>query len=288
VNSTDFKLSSWSGACDHTRRAPTDYFIPKDLQGDFGRLKEVLSPVLRSERIARFVQVASTRTRTVMPVFESTHHSHNISAVLRTADAFGFQDVSFVYHQPDMKFRLGDSVDRGSSSWLMIRRSTSIQQCAQALKSSGYKLFLVSLPTFSRTSENYQNSLPSFSAQQIGSQKFLEAVGTGRIALIFGNEKFGVAADWIQHADGYLHIEMTGFVESLNVSVCAGILFHSLRTQWLDQSSRHAMTTSEQLLLLEHWLASSCENARPIIERERPLLLPWFEFVRSGKFFNPF
>lgn len=278
----------WSGPSDNTRNSRTDYFIPADLQGDFGRITSILSANVTEERVKRLTEVASTRSRAVMPVFESTHHSHNVSAVLRTADAFGFQDISFVYNQPDMKFRLSDSVERGSSTWLMTRRSDAIASCAHSLKSSGYKIFLVSLPTFARTSGHYQVELPSFAAHQIGSQSFNKNVDESRIALISGNEKFGVSEEWVPFADGYLHVEMNGFVESLNVSVCAGILLHALRTQWLPSCSGHFLTESERALLVEHWLARSCQNARQIVERENPLLLPWFEFVRAGRFYSPF
>ena len=278
----------WTGPSDNTLNFRTDYFIPADLQGDFGGIQEVLAEIVTTERLNRLRQVAAQRTRAVMPVFESTHHSHNISAVLRTADAFGFQDVSFVYHQTDMKFRLNDSVERGSSMWLLTRRAASIEDCAKVLKASGYKILLVSLPTFARTSDYYQNDLPSFAAHEIGNETFNQVVGESRIALVSGNEKFGISDKWVEFADGYVHVSMNGFVESLNVSVCAGIILHSLRTQWLKQRNLHALSQAGQHLLVEHWLARSCQNARPVVEREKPLLMPWFEFVRGGKFFRPF
>lgn len=279
---------TWPGPSDNNRTFRTDYFIPTDLQGDFGCIQDVLSNVLTENRIVRFQAVAASRTRAVMPVFESTHHSHNISAVLRTADAFGFQDVSFVYHQPDMKFRISDSVERGSSTWLCARRTNSIQDCATVLKASGYKIFLVSLPSFARTSSHYESALPSFAAHEIGGRNFNEVVNDHRIALVSGNEKYGISEDWVAFADGYLHVEMNGFVESLNVSVCAGILLHALRTQWLLPHGGRLLSEGEQNLLVEHWISRSCQNAREVVERNAPLLLPWFEFVRSGKFFMPF
>jgi tRNA (guanosine-2'-O-)-methyltransferase len=282
------QIELWTGPNDNTRNLRTDYFIPADLQVDFGQLKKVLSEVVTPERVSRLIQVATTRTRAVMPVFESTHHSHNISAVLRTADAFGFQDVGFVYHQPDMKFRVSDSVERGSSTWLLTRRTDSIETCARSLRASGYKIFLVSLPTFARTAEHYEGNLPSFAAHQIGNQHFCDLVGKSRIALVSGNEKFGISPAWADFADGYLHVEMNGFVESLNVSVCAGILLHALRNQWVTRNSDFTLTASEQHLLVEHWLARSCQNARQIIERENSRLIPWFEFVRGGRFYQPF
>jgi tRNA (guanosine-2'-O-)-methyltransferase len=287
VNPTP-QYGKWSGPGDNTRTFRTDYFIPGDLQGDFGQIRKVLSGVLTDERMARFAAVASQRTRAVMPVFESTHHSHNISAVLRTADAFGFQDVSFIYNQPEMKFRISDSVERGSSTWLTVRRTTSIKHCAEVLKASGYKILLVSLPTFARTAAHYQQHLPTFAAHEIGGVEFNQVIGKSRIALVSGNEKYGISSDWIEFADGYVHVEMNGFVESLNMSVCAGILLHALRTQWLPESPHHTLAAHEQNLLTEHWMARTCQNAREIIERENPLLVPWFEFIRTGRFYYPF
>lgn len=271
-----------------TLNFPTDYFIPSDLQVYAGEIQNVLSHLLTDARLARFESVAKSRTRAVMPVFESTHHCHNISAVLRTADAFGFQDVSFVYHQADMKFRTNDSVERGSSSWLTARRTTSIATCARSLKLSKYKIFLVSLPSFARTAVHYNEHLPSFSAQHIGSTEFNQVVGGHKIALISGNEKLGLSQEWAQHADGYLHVEMNGFVESLNVSVCAGILLHDLKTRWLTNCPSPELEAHERNLLIEHWISKSFPNARQVVERTHPHLLPWFDFIRSGQFYKPF
>lgn len=277
-----------SGSGEMTRNFPTDYFIPSDLQVYAGEIKNVLSHLLTDARLARFNSVAKSRSRYVMPIFESTHHCHNISAVLRTADAFGFQDVSFVYHQKDMKFRTNDSVERGSSSWLTARRTSSIAACAEALKASQYKLFLVSLPSFARTATHYNSELPSFSSQQIGTDAFTQVVGQSKIALISGNEKLGISQEWAQYADGYLHVEMNGFVESLNVSVCSGILLHDLKTRWLERASFPALLDHEKSLLIEHWISKSLPNARQVIERKKPELLRWFDFVRSGHFYAPF
>lgn len=283
-----FQPRTWPGPTDNTRTFRTDYFIPTDLQGDFGQVRKVLSRMLTTERIERFFQIAARRSRGVMPVFESTHHCHNISAVLRTAEAMSFQDVSFVYNQPAMKFRIHDSVERGSGEWLSVRRTNSIASCARSLKDSNYKIFLISLPSFARTSGHYQRHLPSFTAHDIGSPNFLSVLENYRIAVVSGNEKYGISEEWTQWADGYLHVEMAGFVESLNVSVCAGILLESLRSKWLPKATPHSLSPAEQELLVEHWIARSCQNARHIIEHENPNLLPWFEFIRSGKFYSPF
>lgn len=280
---------SWNGYTDLSKlKAPTDYFIPSTMQSHYLELQNVFSPFVTPERMSKLKSVASRRTRRVLPIFESTHHSHNISAVLRTCDAFGFQDVIFVYSPELMRFKIKDSVERGSSSWLSVRRAPSIQSCIKALRASGYKIALVSLPCFSRTANQYKPELHSFNTEQIASPLFSHCVQEDRVAVVFGNEFHGVSAEWIENADFYLNVGMEGFVESLNVSVCAGILLHALKVTLCSSDLDFSMSESEKNLLLEHWLARTCDKGFEIISVKFPHLLDYFEFVKRGAFFSPF
>lgn len=268
-----------------------DYVIPLDLQGSVGKLEDALSPFVTPERLVRLRQVAARRSRRVLCVFESTNHSHNISAVLRTIDGFGFQDLFFVYlEMQNTRFRVSDSVERGSSDWLLARRGSDVKSCASYLKAAGYKIALVSLPTFYRTGETYRTTLPHFSCDQFGNDEFLELLSNNRIALVFGNEKMGVDARWTEEADLYVSVGMRGFVESLNVSVCAGILLHELRMQVETLVSRgHELlvTTAEQRLLVESWLAKDVTQASEILKRVDPNLATYLAFLRQGNFYRP-
>jgi tRNA (guanosine-2'-O-)-methyltransferase len=278
----------WSGASDLSRKIPGEYFIPKSLQSDFGSLLPFLGTFATDTRTERFVRVSKARSRFIVPVFENTHHSHNISAILRTADALGLQDAIFCYSETDMRFRLKDSVERGSSDWLSPRRAGSVTQCAETLRASGFCILAVSLPSFERTAEHYRGGLPSFSAQNIDSPHF-ESFRAGRkVALIFGNELHGVSEEGTSQADGYVHVDMHGFVESLNVSVCAGILLQALRCSLEAKEPGFRISDDERGLLLEHWMARSVTRATELVQVHRPALWPYFDFVRKGLFFDPF
>ena len=280
---------TWEGPTDsEPLRLPTDYFIPRSMQSDYLQLQKVLAEFLTEERLSKLQNVVGLRTRRILPVFESTHHSHNISAVLRTCDAFGFQDAFFVYSPQLMRFRLKDSVERGASNWLSVRRASDIAACAKVLKKSGYKIALVSLPSFCRTADHYEETLPSFAAHEINTDQFSNCIGDSRIAVIFGNEFHGVSSLWVEHADLYLHVDMVGFVESLNVSVCAGILLHELKAQLCKPGLDLSISNQERALLLEHWTVRSCANGYEIIGAKHPHLRAYYEFMKRGEFFSPF
>ncbi|WP_148698136.1 TrmH family RNA methyltransferase [Silvanigrella aquatica] len=266
---------------------PTQYFIPEYLRNDFGKINAALRGFLTETRLAKMQNIAQKRSRQVLTVFENTHHAHNISAIIRTIDAFGFLDLFFLYSNSEMRFRAADTVDRGASQWLMPKRLTSIEDCAKILKDSNYKIALVSLPDFSRTSEHYNYHIPSFTSQKFCTDEFKNFIGNQKIALIFGSELHGVSPEWKNYADMYLSVEMYGFTESLNVSVCAGILLQSLRESLLQSQKNFHLNIKEQELILEHWIAKTCPNALNYISSRMPELLPWFEFVRSGQFFQP-
>ncbi|BBH52339.1 TrmH family RNA methyltransferase [Fluviispira sanaruensis] len=265
----------------------TQYFIPEHLKNDFGKIDAALRGFMTEPRLAKMEKVAGKRSRKVLTVFENTHHAHNISAILRTIDAFGFLDLFFLYSNQEMRFRTADTIDRGASQWLMPKRLVSIEKCSHILKQNGYKIILVSLPDFSRTAQHYSEKIPSFSSNQFDSTAFKEFMGDKKIALIFGSELHGVSPEWQNHADAYISVEMYGFMESLNVSVCAGIILQALREFFEKSSENHLLSDLERKLVIEHWIAKTCSNAYEYITNRKPELLPWFEYVRSGNFFQP-
>ena len=268
-------------------KVPTQYFIPEHLRNDFGKINAALRGFFTDARITKMENIALKRSRQILTVFENTHHAHNISAILRTIDAFGFLDLFFLYSNPGMRFRTADTIDRGASQWLMPKRINSVEECARILKESNYKIAIVSLPDFSRTSEHYSDKIPSFPSNTFQSEEFKNYIGNQKIALIFGSELHGVSPEWKNHADMYVSVQMYGFMESLNVSVCAGIIIQSLRESISKNQQNFLLSKQEQDLILEHWIAKMCPNAYSYISSRMPELLNWFEFVRAGHFFQP-
>ena len=164
------------------------YALPENFQHQCGTLNLELGQFLSNERLQKMKMVAKKRSRHILTVFENTHHAHNISAIIRSVDSFGFLDLFFVYSNPQIRFRAADAIDRGASQWLFPKRFSSIAHCTQVLKANGYLLALVSLPNFSHTSQNYQHKVPSFSSQNFQSNEFHDFIQDQKIALIFGSE----------------------------------------------------------------------------------------------------
>jgi tRNA (guanosine-2'-O-)-methyltransferase len=270
-------------ACSPKKVNPIPYTLPPNLMAHRGGISKSLGSFLSDTRYQKILDKSNLRNRSVMPVFESTHHAHNISAILRTTEGLGYQDVSFVY-PVEMRFRIGDGVDKGASVWLCARKTNSVEICAKALKSYGYKILIVSLPDFSRTSGHYQQKLRSFSAADFYSENFKEWLGNSPVALIFGNELHGIDPRWSPFADGYAHVQMSGFSESLNVSVCAAILLHQLKVSLPFKP----LSINEREILVDFWVSRALENSLHLIEKANPNVLDYFEFIRKGNFYRPF
>jgi len=266
----------------------SDCILPH-LQPQIGALWPILGPLNTERRTARLQAHVSQRSNRVLTVFENTHHAHNISAVLRSVESFGFLEILFLYSNESLRFRASDSIDRGASQWLLLKRQTQLKQSLRQLKAMNYKIFLVTLPDFSRTSEDYQKQRPAFSCSDIGHESFCRTVGSAPIALVFGSELMGVSQEWHEECDAYLHIPMFGFTESLNVSVCAALLLQRLR-EWCqgpEQYQHSILSQKDQTLILDYWISKSTTHGRSFLDNRHPHLLPWFDYVQNGQFFLP-
>jgi len=252
--------------------------IPFSFPPDYepGALCAALAPWVKAERLQRIQSVINKRSRQVLVVFENTHHAHNISAILRTMEAFGFLDLFFLYSNDTLRFRPSDSVDRGASQWLFVRPAQDPQQLLAYLLKHQYQILPVSLPDFAITSSCYNEAVPTISCNQ-----FQTACQTDKpLALIFGSELQGVSALWHQHAHGYAYVPLHGFTESLNVSVCAGILLQSLRHAGFCKP----LEPYEKMFLEDIYLARTVERAYTLVQQSQPALLNSLEWIQAGRF----
>lgn len=269
-----------------------DYHVPPNVLDHMGALLPLAAPLLSENRLERLHHTIARRSRQVICVFENTHHTHNISAVLRSTDAMGFQDVVFIYDQPNMVFKQRDTVERGSAKWLTCKRVTHFDSLAAALKCSQDEneilVLCVTLPTFARTGDSLDRALPGFGCHEVTSSEFRKFVSQRRIILVFGNEKYGIDARWLPLAQGFIFVPMNGFVESLNLSVCAGILLQSLR-QWCDAPGHtQNLSPAESQLLLESFLARSVDLLPRMIQMQHTHLEPYLRFCQKSDYFlNP-
>jgi tRNA (guanosine-2'-O-)-methyltransferase len=176
-------------------------------------------------------KVVSARTRKYTFVLEDFHDPHNISAVLRTCECFGLQEVHVI--EELRPFRVSDAIVKGADQWLDIVRWTSRQQCLEHLRSRGFRIAVAS----SRAEKSFHASP-------------LEPP----LAIYLGTEFAGNSEHIYNHADLVFKLPQHGFTESLNVSVCAGMMIAHL-DRHMDQEGREnfVLTPKEQEQLLDSW-----------------------------------
>ena len=194
---------------------PSSPEIPSDLF-------EVLSPLLTESRRQKMRSVAAGRIPWLRCVLQDIHGSHNISACLRSCEAFGVGDVDILSLLPKTMAQAGlkksfqaSSVACGVSHWLNIREHQGLEVYRQKLTDQGFRLYA---------------GLPSSSSRVMDLKEILLAskIEDFRVAVLFGNEHGGIHDDWHPHLDGYFSIPTSGFAESLNVSVAVAVTLHHL------------------------------------------------------------
>jgi len=203
---------------------------------------DVLSPLLTENRRNRLLAAVTKRTEQIRLILQDVHNPHNVSACLRSAEAFGIQNVDVVtLNEP---FRASTTA-KGVHHWINIKNWQTVDECAQAIKSAGF-LIAAGMPT-----------QESVSLHELSIDK--------PIAILFGNEHAGVSPEWQPHIDIYFTIPMAGLVESMNISVCAAITMHHLtyRLNSLNHPNRF-LAQEKQNILLGHWLRKSLSRADEI------------------------
>ena len=166
---------------------------------------------MTERRVQRLESAIVKRQPTLAVVLEDVFDPHNVSAVLRSCDGVGVQDVHLVYvNQNPPKKTFGRSSSGSAAKWLNLYFHDSIEACFVHLREQGFAILATALHEESR--------------------ELYEVDFTQPTALVFGNEKEGVSAEGISGADGSLYIPMQGMVESLNISVsCAVTLYEAMR-----------------------------------------------------------
>ena len=178
----------------------------------------VLGPVVTEARRARIDAVASLRTRSLVPVLEDLADPHNGAAVMRTADAFGCQEVHVI--EDRHRFVVSHRITRGTHHWLDLVRHQGPAACMDHLHARGFEVFVAAMDG------------------ELGPD---DLARRPKVAVVFGNEHKGASDEVRRRVDGTYRIPMVGFVESLNVSVASAITLHAAsqgRRGDLDEQGR--------------------------------------------------
>ncbi len=162
------------------------------------------------ERTDRLESVLSKRQPGLTVVLENVFDPHNISAVMRTCDAVGIQDIYILNHKIAPHRKYGARSSSSAAKWLSIHEFTDASECFAELRKHFKKIYTTHLST------------DAVSLHQLNL--------TEPVALVFGNEKFGVSEEIIAMADGNFIIPQVGIIRSLNISVaCAVSLYEAFR-----------------------------------------------------------
>lgn len=197
----------------------------------YGRFEEILTP----NKVRLFHEVASKRTRHLCVVLEDIFQEHNASAIIRTCDCLGVQDLYTIEERN--RYVLQKKIALGAGRWIDLTRfsktTSARMDCINHLKSLGYQIVVTSPHAEAYTPETIPIEKP--------------------LALFFGTEREGLHDETITQADYSLKIPMVGFTESLNLSVSTAMILHSLRARLTKSELRWKITAEEQTRLKIEW-----------------------------------
>jgi len=160
-----------------------------------------------------FLRILANRTKHFTVAIEDIFQLHNTSAVLRTCEVFGIQELNVIEEKYGKK--IDKEIALGAQKWVDVNRFDNTQACIDGLKAKGYRIIATSPHEDSALMDDFDISQPA--------------------ALFFGTERLGLSEEVLKQADGFLKIPMVGFTESLNISSSAAIILQNL-TNRLRQS----------------------------------------------------
>lgn len=208
-------------------------------------LFQYLRGFVSSERLLRFEQILALRTRHLCVAVEDVYHLHNTSAILRSCDSFGIQDVHVLEHR--FNDRLDTQIAMGADKWLSVYKHESTKDCIAHLKARGYKIVA---------------TVPDDNVQSFHQMKF-----NHKSVLFFGTEKSGLSDDVLKQSDEFITIPTFGFTKSLNVSVSAAIILQLLTEKLRSTELKWGLRDDEKKTLREEWVKKSIKNVDQITER---------------------
>ncbi|APZ47571.1 rRNA methyltransferase [Polaribacter reichenbachii] len=201
---------------------------------------------LTDKRKNTFKTVLENRTRHFTVVLEDIYQAHNASAVVRTCDIFGIQDLQVIENR--YINRVSRYVAKGSQKWITSHRyktdGNNTKNCLDDLKKKGYQIIAT-------TPHSDSSLLHNFDINQ-------------KSAFVLGAEAEGVSDYVKDNADGFLKIPMVGFTESLNISVAAAIILQDVTTKLRNSELDWQLSEEEKEILYFDWVKKTIKNVDKI------------------------
>ncbi|MTE27515.1 TrmH family RNA methyltransferase [Winogradskyella ouciana] len=209
------------------------------------KLLNHLESYLTEHRKQRFQKVLAQRTKHFTVATEDVYQLHNTSAVIRSCDVFGIQEVN-VIEEVNSK-RIDREIAMGAQKWVDLNRYHSTKSCIEDLKSKGYQIVA--------TSPHAEDcDLIDFDISQ-------------KACFFFGRETEGLSQHVLDEADCFLKIPMVGFTESLNISVSAAIILQHVTSKLRKSEIDWKLTEKEWIEKRFDWIKKTIKNYDSIVER---------------------
>ncbi len=210
---------------------------------------EYLEQFVTDKRKNLFQKVLDERTRHFTVAIEDIYQPHNASAVVRSCEIFGIQDLHVI--QNKYKFYASNQVAKGAQKWIDFsifkeKDTNNTLACIDDLRNRGYKIIAT-------TPHNESCILQDFDITQ-------------KSAFFFGVEKEGLSKDVMENADGFLKIPMVGFTESLNISVATAIILQNMNDKLKKSDVNWQLSETEKSELYLKWLQKTIKSIKKIKE----------------------
>lgn len=188
-----------------------------------------------NERRQRIRDNLYARLDRVCVAIEAIHHRHNVSAIMRTADALGIHRV----HLVEGHFKPSKGAARGAERWLEISHHPTAEAAVKAIRDEGYAIWCADI-----------------------ADDAVEASGVPvdrRVCLWFGAELVGVSEAARERADGVVTVPMRGFAQSLNVSVSAGMVLANVADRARALGREALLSDEDRRAQLSAWFTREDE-----------------------------
>ncbi len=218
---------------------PKSIFMPTNTQ-----LYKYLEQYLTPRRRRLFEEVTNQRTNYLTVVTQDVSQLHNTSAVIRSCDVFGIQNLHVIEEQNPR--RIDKEIAMGAQKWVSLNRYNSTKECIAHLRKQNYQIVATTPHGEASTPQDFDLSQPA--------------------ALFFGTEKEGLSEEVLKEADARIQIPMRGFTESLNISVSAAIILNTLTERLHNSEKAWQLTPEEKTNAKLDWAKKTIKNSHILLE----------------------
>lgn len=217
-----------------------------DLNVPVERILELLQGNLTDERRRRLEDVVSQRSLHIVPVLENIYDRGNVSAVMRSSEAFGFLQM-YLIDAPGARFKAANRITRGAEKWLDVKGFNNPKDAVADLKERGYQVW----------------------ATDLGTQDSIDTIDWSKpTAVVLGNEKDGISNEMRGLVDGRFRIPMMGFSQSFNISVAAALIFYRGHLETRKLGGKAALSEEQRRQVLANYYLRCFDNPESLLNAQ--------------------